>query len=255
MFADRKWLSQVPGSATPRGRRLEWIRVAPQSLMNLRFFFRKTKAALVCVQECGSGVWCQASGARLVRGEVQPEMRCSCGAIELVFFVGRHHDQPSRNGLFLDIALGWCLKWERDHPRECQGAQFSQEKKREMKQKLTQSLVMTINECKGCGLNSDEKQKEFGEGPVGTKDAIWVKIVGQKLMFFSSDFIWLHHKTVIQRGIHKMRWPGDTEKTSRSCHACCILHQAYPVNFAWAWSEALPWLFSHQKDGHPPPHT
>ena len=44
MFADRKWLSQVPGSATPRGRRLEPIRVAPQSLM---FFFRKTKAIIL----------------------------------------------------------------------------------------------------------------------------------------------------------------------------------------------------------------
>lgn len=72
-----------------------------------------------------------------------------------------------------------------------------------MKQKLTQSLVMTINECKGCGfrsrplallegVNSDEKQKKTGEGPVGTKDAIWVKIVGQKLKVFqatSYDFI------------------------------------------------------------------
>ena len=36
------------------------------------------------------------------------------------------------------------------------------------------------------------KSRKNGEGPVGTKDAIWVKIVGQKLKVFqatSYDFI------------------------------------------------------------------
>ena len=64
---------------------------------------------------------------------------------ELIFFRGGE----TTNQIIKDLPVGFFHVF----PEPCDLGR-SQEKKREMKQKLTQSLVMTINECKGCGLRS-----------------------------------------------------------------------------------------------------
>jgi hypothetical protein len=79
-------------------------------------------AALVCVQECGSGVWCQASGTRLVRGEVQPEMRCSCGAIELVFLLVDTMINHPPMGFSWTGHCPWMLKMRARSPKGVPGS-------------------------------------------------------------------------------------------------------------------------------------
>lgn len=79
-------------------------------------------AALVCVQECGSGVWCQASGTRLVRGEVQPEMRCSCGAIELVFLLADTMINHPPMGFSWTGHCPWMLKMRARSPKGVPGS-------------------------------------------------------------------------------------------------------------------------------------
>lgn len=234
MFADRTWLSQVPGSATPRGRRLEPIRVAPQSLMNLLFFSENKSQHLGVRIQFSDKAWTPPHlfafrnavlefGAKqvvLVWSEERSSQRCGARVVQLnLFFCWQTPWSTIPQWAFpgLDIALG-CLKWERDHPRECQGARFSQEKKREMKQKLTQSLVMT-NECKGCGLRSQplallegvnaifwyflkgirtvmKSRKKWGRSSWNKRCDLG-KDCWSKVESVSSDFIWLHHR----------RWP------------------------------------------------
>ena len=123
--------------------------------------FAETGCCALCmapvVEECCSRVWCQASGARVVGG------RLVCSGLIANFLSGtrsyRLYKARSCSVLILIIIafhvlscpfiiqLAHLLRQHRGVVAPCLCS--AKEKKREMKQKLTQSLVMTINECKG----------------------------------------------------------------------------------------------------------